>query len=400
MASMTSHAYPVYTGTWTNWSRGSVLGARLTLTDDNANLLIAFFAFYITLVTSRLWAIACFVFHRSYSSPNPQDTLHHQRQVFLRTNPEPASGFLSLFELLFAWRGKARRVYRRLLPLITLAVLLAVGFAFATGYSSRVAVDHEVLLIGSGCGIVESQVGRSIEEFDSVLYPSVASEVETAANYAQQCYQPSSFATLSCDTLVQTSLNSTVDLNAPCPFDNSLCRHKDANIELDTGFLDSHEDFGINAPSSERFKYRKVVQCAPLATDGYTSKVNISDDRPYTGYHYGNSTVRDFNYTYGYSNDKVWEQYRANGIIFVESSPDSWYQATVLVNATSRAGTETVPVYIQAEAASPLGCTEQHQICNPNLSQEQGCTPLRGTLDIIDIALALYEDESAQTRLE
>lgn len=34
--------YPVHLGIWTNWSRGGVMGSTLTLTQPDANLLIAF----------------------------------------------------------------------------------------------------------------------------------------------------------------------------------------------------------------------------------------------------------------------------------------------------------------------------------------------------------------------
>jgi hypothetical protein len=42
-----STSYPVYLGTWINWSRGPVFGATLTLTRNDANLLIAFVAFFV-----------------------------------------------------------------------------------------------------------------------------------------------------------------------------------------------------------------------------------------------------------------------------------------------------------------------------------------------------------------
>jgi len=54
----------VYIGTWTNWSRGSVLGATLTLTRSNGNLLIAFTAVFVAFISARFWKIACFAIHR------------------------------------------------------------------------------------------------------------------------------------------------------------------------------------------------------------------------------------------------------------------------------------------------------------------------------------------------
>lgn len=39
--------YPVHIGTWTNWSRGAVMGSTLTIRRDVGNLLIAFVAFFV-----------------------------------------------------------------------------------------------------------------------------------------------------------------------------------------------------------------------------------------------------------------------------------------------------------------------------------------------------------------
>jgi hypothetical protein len=47
--------YKVYTGYWVNWSYGTVYGPTLTLTRTDANLLIAFFAFFVAFVGTRLW---------------------------------------------------------------------------------------------------------------------------------------------------------------------------------------------------------------------------------------------------------------------------------------------------------------------------------------------------------
>lgn len=53
--------YPVYLGTWTNWSRGRVMGATLTTTRQYGNLFIAFTAFFVGFVASRFWKMAWLV---------------------------------------------------------------------------------------------------------------------------------------------------------------------------------------------------------------------------------------------------------------------------------------------------------------------------------------------------
>lgn len=44
----------VYLGIWTNWSKGAVMGATLTLDRAQGNLLIAFTAVFVGIVTDRL----------------------------------------------------------------------------------------------------------------------------------------------------------------------------------------------------------------------------------------------------------------------------------------------------------------------------------------------------------
>lgn len=51
--------YSVHLGTWINWSRGRIMGATLTLDRRGGNLLIAFTAIFVGLVSERFWRIAC-----------------------------------------------------------------------------------------------------------------------------------------------------------------------------------------------------------------------------------------------------------------------------------------------------------------------------------------------------
>lgn len=73
--------YDVHLGTWTNWSRGQVLGATLTLESRYGLLLLSFTATFVGLVAARLWRVMAWILHRGYSTPEPRDALHHQRQV-------------------------------------------------------------------------------------------------------------------------------------------------------------------------------------------------------------------------------------------------------------------------------------------------------------------------------
>jgi hypothetical protein len=94
-----------------------------------------------------------------------------------------------------------------------------------------------------------------------------------------------------------------VDYNASCPFATDVCRSNTSNIALDTGYVDSHFGFGLNAPHEQRFVLRYKLHCAPLQTDGYTGQLS-KDNQTYVTYRYGglvdgtteNITVDDYTY--------------------------------------------------------------------------------------------------------
>lgn len=71
-----------------------------------------------------------------------------------------------------------------------------------------------------------------------------------------------------------------------------------------------------------------------------------------------------------------------NGVHFSTFSEDDWYRATVPDGVTGKAALEERPSkYRPEEAASPLGCVEQHQWCrDPTLGE---CGNLEGTMDSI-----------------
>ena len=312
-------AYEVHAGPWTNWSRGRVLGATLTLTRSDGNLLIAFVAFFLSIIAARFWRVACMALHYFYSTPAPSDGLHHQRQALLRNMPNPEVGFWTIMDLGRSWRRKALKPWLRLIPLLFLAFFCIAGFALASVFSARVAsvTESEVLLSGTKCGFTDLDrlLGKdTLSLFQLVYRPYRARDLLSADNYARQCYASNPAGSLGCDTFVRKQVPTTVITNASCPFSGDICKNSTANLRLDTGFLDSHEDFGLNTPEEQRFQYRRLVQCAPLTTEGYKSQFNMSADRSYTRYHYGPSTHEgQGNFTAQFSNDLYDEYLRVNG---------------------------------------------------------------------------------------
>lgn len=307
--------FEAQTGIWTNWSRGRVFGATLTLSRQDGNLLIAFTAFFISMVAIRFWRIVCFTLHRCYSSPQENDVFHHQRQVVLRNSPNPESGLWSFGQLYWAWYRSASCGLLRALPGLICAVVSLVAFTVASGFSPRISagVSDEVLIKSDNSGFVtvfSENVYKNSTTFETVTaFESQRSS--SAANYARQCYAANSSDAFDCASgyFITSRLPTDIDTQAPCPFAAGICRSASGNLRLDTGYLDSHNHLGINAPPSERILYRQVLQCAPLNTNGFRNDVTSYDEATgitmnYTRYYYG-SAIRQFagnvtvvNYTY------------------------------------------------------------------------------------------------------
>lgn len=170
----------------------------------------------------------------------------------------------------------------------------------------------EVLLDGSSCAWLA--VAHAIDYDADIAWQAwVARTVSEAFNYAQQCYvSPSSSNRkmaapgTSCATFVRPQLSGERDSSAACPFAPELCAlGQTGNLRLDSGYLDSHHDLGMNSPKSERILMRSVLHCAPLVVDGNSEAMTVDNETAYTAYGFGNATVFDdkdhywlLNYTY------------------------------------------------------------------------------------------------------
>lgn len=289
----------VYTGIWTNWSRGIIAGATLTLDRGDANLLIASLAIFVGFIGTRIWRISCFVIHQLYSSQSATNGLYHQRQALLRNSPGATSGLTGLLAILWAWRHAGRAPCCQVLPVLLYTIFIIVALASASIFSSRITVGTEVLLYEGDCGWLDkSRISQNIsfEALGSDLFHTGRS----SDTYSRQCSSDPS----NCNTFVRPQLRVNVNRNTSCPFGN-ICSSKDMSLLLDTGYLDTHIDFGLNAPAGQRLQYRRLLHCSPLKTEGFKSIRNISGNRTYTRYHYGRQ--RNENYTYEYTSDNRWE---------------------------------------------------------------------------------------------
>lgn len=314
--------YNIYLGVWTNWSRGPVFGATLTLDKTKGTLLISFTAFFVTIVAARFWRVACFIIHQKLSDPDYRDALYHQCQAIFRNSLSSESGLWSFIQISWAWRHLAKRSLSRTIPLIVFATSCLIVFSLASGFSSSIstAIGNEVLLDGTNCGIVDYAI-LSAYDLQQTRSPWRSDIYTNAASYAQQVYSPNRTSVLQNGAFVRRTLNTIKNSEATCPFKNGLCRSSTSNLHLDTGLVDICNDFGINLPRDECFSYRQVTHCAPLETKGRSEQTEFHNLRNYTGYSYGpiitpKGVKRKSNYTIIIKDVDAQDTYQGDSAIF------------------------------------------------------------------------------------
>lgn len=283
----------VYKGVWTNWSQGSILGSTLTLSSQHAGYLSSALGVFVTLVGSQAWVILSYIIHQINASDS-SDGLKRQQQVILRNSGSSAGTVWQLICLPFAWRHSGPKTKKILPPsgylgrnllLLLPALVTFIAFSAAGVLSSQInkAAGNEVLLESDFCGqwtFLDTNSENYINKLNN--------DTLVAANYARYCYGGSSTLSSLCGTYRQQQVLWAVNQNATCPFQSDLCQFSDtAALQLDTGYIDSHNTFGLNAAPTDRVLFRRVTTCAPLKVDGRVkSKTVIS--ALYYDYIFGN----------------------------------------------------------------------------------------------------------------
>ncbi|KAI9147640.1 hypothetical protein HJFPF1_12670 [Paramyrothecium foliicola] len=382
-----------------------------------------------------------------YSTPVPQDALHNQRQAILRNSGSPIKGLVELAQLTFAWRSENVRPLSRMLPVLLLAVLLTSAMVLSSGFSSMVSSGDEVILTGARCGQVDYDKVE-LQDYWLHIHPYYNGMVESAGDYAQRCYEKSPESS-DCSRFIERKLPMSVKTDAECPFNKSMCLSDNANIYLDTGLLDSHWNLGFNTPPESRFQYRRTLHCAPLQTEGYSSRVTDARNRSFTRYQYGpiyaGERVDECNCSFAFPDsarpvsektlletvqpsymiDSRLGLYRNRTLLFegsdfvpsddfdrtdadlhliglsgigvrsMEKSPDLWYRLTSSFNTKIVIVNQTIEqVHWEAtEPMWPMGCVSQFQYCRSSLPEEDRCTQLGSFDDTVTAAKALLDGD-------
>lgn len=280
---MSASAYAasiVYTGVWSNWSKGRIYGATLTIHEREAGLLGAFLAIYVSFVGGQFWRILCYGMHqiRAGKPTRHVDAPHRQTQVLLRNSEGAGGGFWEFAVLPFRWKGRKRKPVVQCIIFALMALLNLSAFAVASIFSSEVtkSAGNTTILYSPNCGYARYPNGFD-PSFSKLLRNMRIAQ--NAAGYARACYGAAENP-LQCNTYPRSQIDYSTTLNVPCPFEPQLCL-RNLSVAFDTGHLETFEVFGINSPKHERLTYRRVTTCAPLDLSNFT--VRETSLNPKTG---------------------------------------------------------------------------------------------------------------------
>lgn len=239
----------------------------------------------------------CFAIHLQFSSRSAEDGLYHQRQALLRNTANGITGLGKILQISWTWRKHARRVCYRVLPLLLSTILSVTAFGVAGVFSSQVssASGNDVLVTGDNCCIESELLVLNYSLGYELWNPVLTQRMTTAYSYARECYRGNSTPE-ECPLFTKTSLPYTVQTDRQCPFGH-LCLNDTDTIYIDSGYINSHDDLGMNAPPNERFLYRAVEHCALLNS---TKHSTLDETAQVVSFYYG-SRGKYRNETYIYT---------------------------------------------------------------------------------------------------
>lgn len=203
-----------------------------------------------------------------------------------------------------AWKDLApNATFRCLIPAIFGLVFALAALAFGI-FSSFVVntTDIEVQVAGQNCldlnylayGTAADSI-RDSTVFENKIYSPVSA-------YVNECYEPGQIPS-GCRSYIHPRVELSRSF-IECPFAADICLKNITNaLKFDSGFLDSNDDFGLNAPLQDRVQIRRVATGIPLTLTDHVRVspsdipiLNISMGRPvlpgeqFWVYEYGEAT--------------------------------------------------------------------------------------------------------------
>lgn len=331
-------ALPVYTGGWTDQSKGGFLGAHHTYTRRETQFLLGATAAFLTYVGGCAWTIFAFIRHYFLARRSTADIISLQHRSIYRNSSTAQGAILDGLNICFAWktwtpcwRRGARRRRSRHIGLRSCMLILPALFIFAffttagvvsTLIATPIYANNPVLLrdgwAQGRCGI--TTYDGSLDS-QAASFSKTANDTRAAISYSRSCYsqEPTIFNSIFCHSFVKPKLNYTRDTITQCPFGDPVIPFEDSicNINgnavayrLTSDKLDSNDDFGVNARPHHRVQLSKQLVCSPLnwgnfhsAQKGNADEVNITLTNYNFGLIVGNVTTGSIYTTWTYQNN-------------------------------------------------------------------------------------------------
>ena len=270
----------VHLGFWINHDSPRVVGATLTTTIRWGNYLIAALSTLVTWGGISAWSIIAFYLHQRCASMSKKDLLDQQLQVLFRSPASPFDTLVDAIKLQRAWTGRLGKVARRTIPLAVLAVALLAMLSTAGVLVAEVASNTyqqvTVLAKPMDCGDFVPQGLDEVEgkhfqdRVDYLMLSAKRAREYTSLVYNGSREQHHSSFTQPILPFTGKYVDCLWDLGTRCLGPNGTTGPA---YNMDSGQLDSHEHFGINAPKENRVTYRKSVTCGVVDMSNFTLPV-------------------------------------------------------------------------------------------------------------------------------
>ncbi|KAK3320191.1 hypothetical protein B0T19DRAFT_488362 [Cercophora scortea] len=426
--------YTIQTGVWVNYDTSPALGATLTVSIRWGNYLIAALSSLVAWAGASAWSIVSYALHQRLAAVRNKDVLHQQLQVHFRTGGSFLDSWFDGLHLHRAWKGRVGHVRRRTLTVSVLALILFLVFTAAGIFVAEVATksyqDVLVLAAPNDCGniIFQDQPGRHNAVIDEVF--GLQNDIYFwARNYARDIKAQGRESSFSVPSLPFTSHEME------CPYSNgTTClganRTQGPAWMMESGPLNSHTHFGINAPEQDRVTWGVIGTCAVVDAQNLTIAPYWRMDN-YNGTQINNSYVgilQQFGPDLGYDSNLMFEvpvnlMYERTGffsqrgmwspitetpdkaitgppfdrkdadmvmitttqglMFYYQPVDDPYFFAHRAVTGDEYATDMNTTVYYSSQLFGLMVCSEQQQLCNPNTNQCTNWNASQGVYDAV-----------------
>lgn len=280
--------YSVYTGFWVEHSDSAALGATLTVPIRWGNYLIAALSSLVAWAAANAWKLCSFYLHQRFAAKEDKDVLDQQLQLMLRGPGSVSDAVVEAVELHAAWSRRVPHVRagRRILPLAllfaTVGLLFAAAGIFVADVASKTYQDVLVPVVPLACGDLHFIWNQDLHAPDraEMMDAQILADMDWfkfARSYALAHYSNTSSPRFNAEFPRATLPFEGAE--SPCPFDaDGTTRCLGPNMTtgpawtMDSGWLDSHAHFGMNARPEDRVAWRKLATCGVVDATNFTTE--------------------------------------------------------------------------------------------------------------------------------